>query len=101
MPPDPRILLDPKNASRRVAAALAAQAAWSFDTGRRDEEAARLLDVADPAVAARVVSHPLLTEPGAELPAGAGGEFRYDPDGDLSLFILFGIPQPPKGERYL
>jgi hypothetical protein len=110
MPPDPRILLDPKNASRRVAvwlvavtliAALAAQAAWAFDTGRREADAARLLDPSDPAIAARLVSHPLLPEPGADLPAGAGGEFRYDPEGELSLFILYGMPQPPRGERYL
>jgi len=111
MPPDPStLLLDPKSASRRVAAwliavtlvaALAAQAAFAFDTSRREAEAAKLLDASDPAVAARLVSHPLVPEPGAELPAGAGGEFRYDPEGDLSLFILYGMPRPPADQRYL
>lgn len=110
MPPDPRTLLDPKSAARRVAAglvtltilaALAVQSIWAFNTARHRAETAALLHPDDPAVAARLVSRPLTVEPGADLPPGAGGEFRFDPAGPLSVFSLHGLPQPPGKERYL
>jgi len=109
-PPDPRTLLDPKSAARRVAAgllgltllaALGVQAAFAFNPGRHKAEEAALLHPTDAALAARLVTRRLVPEPGAQLPAGAGGELRYDPKGSLSVFRMYGMPQPPGDERYL
>jgi hypothetical protein len=109
-PPDPRLLLDPKSASRRVAAglvsltllaALGVQAAFAFSTGRHRSAAAGLIHPTDPALAARLKAFPLTPEPGARLPAGAGGEFRFDYSRPLSVVRMFGLPQPPGDERYL
>jgi hypothetical protein len=109
-PPDPRALLDPKSAVRRVVAglvsltllaALGVQAVFAFSAGRHRAEAANLLRPTDPAVAARLISRSLTPDPSARLPAGAGGELRFDPTGPLSVFRMYGLPQPPGDERYL
>lgn len=109
-PPDPRLLLDPKSAARRVVASLVSitllaglgvQAAFAFSTGRHQAHADALIHPTDPAVVARLKAHPLTPEPGAVLPAGAGGEFRFDYSGPLSVIRMFGLPQPTGDERYL